>query len=64
MIVNLRTLQIYVNNVNIIESATSSTQSTGFVGGSIGNVIEGIIHLHLINTMHLLHFMRLKYETI
>ena len=41
-IINLRTLQIYVNNVNIIESATSSTQSTGIVGGAIGNLIEFI----------------------
>jgi hypothetical protein len=42
VIVNSRTLQIYVNNVNIIESATSSTQSTDIVGGAIRNVIEFI----------------------
>ena len=41
-IMNLRTLQIYVNNVNILATSTSSTQSTGIVGGAIGNVIEFI----------------------
>ena len=50
VIVNLRTLQIYVNNVNIIESATSSTQSTGIVGGAIGNVIEFITWNNLLTS--------------
>jgi hypothetical protein len=50
VIVNLRTLQIYVNNVNIKESATSSTQSTGIVGGAIGNVIEFITWNNLLTS--------------
>jgi hypothetical protein len=35
---NLRTLQVYVSNVNILPSATNDTQSIG--SGSLGEVIE------------------------
>ena len=37
-IINLRTLQVYVNNVNILPSATNATQS--IQSGSLGDVIE------------------------
>ena len=37
-IINLRTLQVYVNNVNILPSATNATQSVR--SGTIGEVIE------------------------
>jgi len=36
--INLRTLQVFVNGVNILPSSTNSTPSIG--SGSIGNVIE------------------------
>ena len=39
-IVNLRTLQVYVNNINILPSATNATTSVG--SGTIGEVIEFI----------------------
>jgi cytoskeletal protein CcmA (bactofilin family) len=39
-IINLRTLQVFVNGVNILLSSTNSTQS--IQSGSIGNVIEFI----------------------
>jgi len=35
---NLRTLQVYANNINILPSATNATQS--FESGSLGDVIE------------------------
>ncbi|ADX06553.1 hypothetical protein 162310560 [Organic Lake phycodnavirus] len=37
---NLRTLQVYANNINILPSATNATQS--FESGSLGDVIEFI----------------------
>jgi hypothetical protein len=49
-VVNLRTLQIYVNNVNILATATSATQSTGIMGGAIGNVIEFITWNNLLTS--------------
>jgi len=39
-IINLRTLQVFVNGVNILPSSTNSTTSIG--SGAIGNVIEFI----------------------
>ncbi|ADX06176.1 hypothetical protein 162285334 [Organic Lake phycodnavirus 1] len=37
-LINLRTLQVYVNNINILPSATNATQS--IESGSLGDVIE------------------------
>ncbi len=37
-VINLKTLQVYANNINILPSATNATQS--FESGSLGDVIE------------------------
>jgi hypothetical protein len=49
-VVSLQTLQVYVDNAHILATSTSATQSTGIVGGAIGNVIVFITWNNLLTS--------------
>ncbi len=49
-VMNLRTLQVYANNINILPSATNATQS--FESGSLGDVIEFMTWNDLVARLH------------